>query len=394
MKIYWHSTAPWSPSSYSVLTNRVVPDLVRDGHKVTLGVWYGLQGRPLPWQIMGNNGQPVDTVQVLPYINGNDYASGLLRQNYEYTRADLIITCSDVWVFGNKLTAGLNFAPWLPIDHDPVPKPIIEALQSAMYPMVYSKWGTQLLQDSGVDAHYVPCSAPANVFTPGDKTEARKLFEVKRKYDFLVTMVAANKDPSDRKGFNEALQGFAKFAESHDGAVLYLHTNWSGPIAVGNIAKALGIEDRVVQPDQYAYGMGLLDETYMRNVYRASDVLLNPAKSEGFGLPLVEAQMCGCPIAASDFSTTDELLFAGWKIGGQPDWSLGAESWRLRVFVDSVVDVLNEAYINRDNDKLRQKAINGSKRYDTSLVYNHHWKPALTDIAKLLERNETVYAMA
>lgn len=383
MKLYVHSTAPWSPSSYSVLVSRTLPNIVRDGHHVTLGTWYGLQGQPLPWMIPDKNGKTGGKVTVLPSVNGNTYGVDIMEASYRFHKADALITISDVWVFPNDVTERMVFCPWLPIDHEPTPEPIIESLKSATYPMVMSEFGVRVLADSGIKAVHMPGSASTEIFKPGNKSEARKLFGIGDD-TFLVTMVAANKDPQDRKGFAEALTGFAQFLKKHDNAKLYLHTNWNGVIEITKILKALDIEKSVLRPDAYAYAMGMFDETYMANVYRASDVLLNPGKSEGFGLPLVEAQMCGCPIAATDFATTDELLFAGWKLKGQRDWSNGQNSWRLRVFIDEIVNALEEAYRERDNRKLHKKATNGAKRYDTDLVYKHHWKPALKEIEGLI----------
>lgn len=396
MKIYWHSTVPWSPSSYSVLTARTVPAIVHDGHDVTIGVWYGLSGQPLPWRIPGQNGDGDKVVTVLPHhqVGGNTYGEAMLFENYRHVGADVCITVCDVFVFPPQITGKTVFCPWLPVDIDPAPDGIIQALSTAAYPMVYSQWGVDVLARAGIKAHCVPCSAPANVFTPGDKMEARGRFSPTRDYDFLVTMVAANKSGDDRKGFAEALQGFAKFAEKRPNSVLYLHTDWGGPVKVGHIARRLGIERNVIQPDQYALINGMLTEHYMANVYRASDVLLNPCKAEGFGLPIVEAQMCGCPVAATDFATTDELLFAGWRLSGQKDWYIGADSWRLRVHVDSIVEALEEAYQNRDNDKLRKKARNGAMRYDNNTVFNQFWRPALADMERIVSGGKRVYDFA
>lgn len=394
MRLYWHSTVPWSPSSYSVLTARTVPQIVRAGHDVTIGVWYGLSGQPMPWTIQGQNGDKPKTVTILPHhqVGGNTYGEAMLLENYRWSKADVCITVCDVFVFPPHVTGKTNFAPWLPIDIDPAPEGIIKALEPAIYPMVYSKWGAEVLAKAGVKAHYIPCGIPTGTFKPGDKLKARDQFVVGRDYDFLVTMVAANKDGSDRKGFSEALQGFAKFLERHDNAILYVHTDWGGPIKIANIAQRLGIERNIIQPDQYALINGMLDERYMANVYQASDVLLNPCKSEGFGLPLVEAQACGCPIAATDFATTDELLFSGWRLDGQLDWYAGAESWRKRVYVDSIADALEEAYRERNNHKLQRKAANGAKRFDNETVFNHYWQPALAEIERLIDGGKRVYA--
>jgi glycosyltransferase involved in cell wall biosynthesis len=149
------------------------------------------------------------------------------------------------------------------------------------------------------------------------------------------------------------------------------------------MVERLGLSGRVMQPDQFGYICGLYNDEYMRAVYAASDVLLNPAKSEGFGLPLVEAQMCGTPIAVTDFSTSRELLSAGWLIDGQKHWSMGADSWRLLCYVDSIVSVLEEAYANRDNEVLRKQARKGAIKYDSAKVADEYWKPALTDIERM-----------
>ena len=129
--------------------------------------------------------------------------------------------------------------------------------------------------------------------------------------------------------------------------------------------------------------MGMFNDNDMRDIYNASDVLLNPAKSEGFGLPMLEAQMCGTPVIASDFSTTEELLFAGWRISGQKHWSMGANSWRLLVSIDSVVDCLEAAYADRGNELLQQQARNGALAFDTDNVLKKYWKPAMQELEEI-----------
>lgn len=394
MKILWWSTAPWSPSSYSVLTERVVPDIVRDGHTVVLGTWYGLQGNPLPWNIQDRkNGHMVGTVTVLPSVDGGNYGSGVIDVVYEEFKPDVLITCSDVWVFPEEKTRFTNFCPWLPVDHSPAPPPVVEALEPAIYPMVFSQWGAEVLNEAGIEAHYVPCSAPSDIFKPGDKAEARKRFGLREGVDFLAAIVAANKDPQDRKGFNEALTGFARFAESHPDAYLYIHTNWEGPVKIQRMLKTLGIEERALMPDQFRYNFGMLGQGYMANCYQAADVLLNCAKSEGFGLPILEAQLCGCPVAATNYSTTNELLFAGWKIPTVPDWTVGAESFRARATIDGVVETLEAAYQARNNKTLRLQARRGALELDTERVYERYWRPALAGIEKLIFGRPGVFAM-
>lgn len=394
MKILWHSTAPWSPSSYSILTSRAVPGLVRDGHNVALGTWYGLQGQPLPWTIQNEAGEIGGKVDVFPAGDGQNFSMDVLHKLYKYVGADVTIVCSDVWPFKGEVTRKINFCPWLPIDHDPAPEPVLEALATAVYPMVYSKWGRYILAESGIDAAYIPCSAPSKIFKPTDKKEARQALGIIDKATFLVGMVAANKDPQDRKGLAEGLQAFALFAKKHEGAYLYLHTNVSGHIKVLAIAERLGIRKRIIQCDPLGYSMGMLDQAYMNQAYNSMDVLLNLSKSEGFGLALLEAQLCGVPIISTDFSTTDELLFAGWKVQGQKHWSAGLDSWRVTANIASGAAALEEAYRERNNKTLQLQARRGALSLDNDRVHKEYWRPALVKIEAIVTGAKKTYDFA
>jgi len=395
MNILFHSTAPWSPSSYSVLTKRVVPDIVKAGHKVTVSTWYGLQGHPMPWNIVstpknGDAPEVIDTVTVLPYVNGGSYGVDTMIASYRHFKCNVLITNSDVWVYPPEETSKATFCPWFPVDYDPLPDPVLKSLQTAIVPMVYSEFGRQVCEDAGVKARTVHCGADSKVYKPLKKEELSKKFSIPEDCDFLITMVAANKDPNDRKGFGEAIPAFAKFLETHPNAYLYLHTNWDGPISIPAMIDSLKIKGNVLRPDGYGYAMGLLDEQYMVETYNLTDVLLNPCKSEGFGLPIIEAQMCGTPVIVTDFATTEELFFAGWKLSGQLDWASGLNSWRRRVRIDDIVGALEDAYNNKDNRKIAKKARKCAGSFDTEVVFKKHWIPALKEIEELVTEDGSI----
>jgi glycosyltransferase involved in cell wall biosynthesis len=65
------------------------------------------------------------------------------------------------------------------------------------------------------------------------------------------------------------------------------------------LAAELGITDDVV----FVGGVPL-DETV--SFYRAADVFVYPSLNETFGLPILEAMACGCPVVTSDTSAMPE----------------------------------------------------------------------------------------
>lgn len=366
----------------------MVPEFVRLGHTVNIAAWFGLQGAPQNWAIYKRHDKKVlaGTVTVYPAQN-SQYGIAEFVPIAQMTGSDVIISCMDVWVIPPEISRQASaFTCWCPIDHDPLPNGIRGSMQPAIYPMVQTQWGVEVCAKAGIEAHYIPCSAPADVFYPGDKAAARKALEIPEGVNFVASMVAANKDPSDRKGFGEALQGFAKFAQKHPDSILYVHTNWHGPINIAAIAERLGIQDKVARPNDLAYNLGIYKESYLRNVYQASDVLLNPAKSEGFCIPYIESQLCGTPIMATDFSSTRELLFAGWALPGQLNWSMGADSWRMLAYVDGIADALEECYnlTPEQRTALSNDARKGALPFDDERVAKDYWKPALDSIEKAL----------
>ena len=53
---------------------------------------------------------------------------------------------------------------------------------------------------------------------------------------------------------------------------------------------------------------GLVSRTELTSLYQRAAVLAFPSLYEGFGLPLLEAMACGCPVAASDAGSLPEIV--------------------------------------------------------------------------------------
>ena len=54
-----------------------------------------------------------------------------------------------------------------------------------------------------------------------------------------------------------------------------------------------------------------LDDAGLNVLYNAADLMVSPTMAEGFGLTLAEAQACGVPVIATDYSAVSEVAAAG-----------------------------------------------------------------------------------
>ncbi len=73
---------------------------------------------------------------------------------------------------------------------------------------------------------------------------------------------------------------------------------------LAELARGLGLAGRVAF-------LGPLPHAALAERYRRAAVTVLPSREEGFGLVLVEAMGCGCPVAASDIPALRELLLGG-----------------------------------------------------------------------------------
>jgi hypothetical protein len=250
----------------------------------------------------------------------------------------------------------IHNCPWLPIDHDPVPDQFLESLQGAHLPLTYAKWGHNMLTDAGVENVYIPHGIETGVYKVlPDREEVRKFKKwlTGDEETFLCAMVAANKGFPDRKWFQGQLECFRDFVVGLERQgvdtskiKLYLHTipnGVHGGVDFHTLANRLGIHDRLIFPHPYLYRLGYPPE-HLALVYNAADVLLSVSMSEGFGIPIIEAQACGTPVIATNFSAMPELVRWGHLVDVADRVLTGMHSYHALPSKPSMVDKLNRLY--------------------------------------------------
>ena len=377
MRILWLANSPLAPSGYGGQSALFGPRIRDLGHEVAFAANFYLHSmnyKDIP--IFDCTGE-----------SGNTKVSTWWR----FFDADYVICLHDAWVMRPEAwDEKLKMAIWAPIDHHPIPPLVLNVLQSEkVRPIAMSRFGQNWMEKFDLDPLYVPHGVDTKVYYPrGSKEDAiQALGQGKIPSDaFLVGMVAANRGWSPhgaRKSFPQALEAFSRFSRRHPDAYLYLHTetNPGSPgIDLKVLCAALGISERVIMPPKEAWDLGVMDEYFVAGVYNALDVLLNPSMSEGFGIPIIEAQACGVPVIVSNHSSMPELLGAGWLVEGDNWWDGAQESWALMPFIHSIDNALEASYQARGT--LQAQAVEFAQTYDAARVKEMYWKPAIEELAK------------
>lgn len=393
MRILISSNGQFTNTGYGTQARQLIPRLQALGHDVAMHAWYGLEGSG----ILNFDGVPTYP----KYRHG--YGVDIVGAHARHFKADIAITLIDAWVLDAVMTGGVPFVPWFPIDMEPIPPPVLNVVKDAYQPIVYSRFGERMARNAGLDVRYVPHGIDTDVFSPGNQAEARASLGLPADA-FIVGMVAANKGTPSRKSYPQQLEAFARFAARHDDARLYLHTNKGvddgmGGVNLPELCEFLGIARRVIWPDDYARILGFPDAR-MAELYRAFDVLLSVSMGEGFGIPIVEAQACGCPVIVGDWTSMGELCFSGWKVAkadAEPWWTpLAAYQYLPRI--DAIEKQLEYAHSELTYTDTAfvypMQARDGALAYDADTVARLYWQPVLEEIEERLqmERGEAVAA--
>lgn len=378
MRILLSSNAPWCSTGYGVQVRSLLPRLgglkvVGRPENIGIFAWFGVQGGLTQWG-----------PHVLYPGHGSPYGTDVIGHHAKHFGAEVVITLIDVWTQEGvaEKVAPAVWLPWFPVDTEPVSPRVVECLEAAR-PVVYSQFGRRMLAQAGVEAAYVPHGVEPAVYRVLDaEMVARFRREVFRDASHVTVMVAANKG-FDRKAFQVNLRAWAAFAAGEPGALLYIHTDpttQAAGVDLQELVAAVGLTGKVMFPDRYSYYLGYPAE-YLAHVYNAADVLLASSMSEGFGIPIIEAQACGTPVVVTDFASMPELMRWGCAVAPADQfWVSGLQSWWAWPDWRGIRDALCKVgelkrHASQESRRACSEVIH--KEFGWDLVVEQHWRPVL-----------------
>ena len=140
----------------------------------------------------------------------------------------------------------------------------------------------------GVEDCFRPCRDDAKLKETADR------FGIRRPFFFYSGSL------SPRKNMLNVLKAFLLIADSVPHNIYFTGGDSWRDNDVFRFIKDNGLEERVVR-------LGYLSDDDLVSLYSIADCYLYPSIYEGFGLPILEAQACGCPVITSTVSSCPEV---------------------------------------------------------------------------------------
>jgi len=148
-------------------------------------------------------------IEVLPNNSGDHGQDWLNKWNLLEGPFDTVIFHYDAWVLGGfRPPEGMRLLWYSPVDHSPVPPPLVNTLKGGGTVVAMSRFAEEELKKAGIVSIYVPHAFDPSIYHPGDRIEARKRLELPEDC-FLIACIARNTGP--RKNLGNMLRAFRDF---------------------------------------------------------------------------------------------------------------------------------------------------------------------------------------
>ena len=383
-RILWVTDDSWQPTGYGMVTRNILRRLVKD---------YNYEVFALGCQHSGGAIKLEEGYTVLPRRSDKDGFDIL----YAYLKAykpDAVLTLRDIGLQVGYFQA-INKARkegwkgrwygYCPVDSKTIAFTWDKFFKMMDMPIAMSEWGARMMKEQvNQDSIVIPHGVDTEVFKPLTEEEREKL-RAKEAYGSTFTIGSGGRNKY-RKMWNTLIRGFGQFSKDKTGVSLLLHSDMRPASASdGWDVRYLGQKYGCLKKIAFTYPSldmvtrFFIDDKTMNEVYNKMDIFCFPTGGEGFGVPLIEAQAAGLPVATTAFTTGFELVEGhGELIKVLKDHKGRDVTWEGQNGVEFAIpdwDDIQEKIQKLYSDKaLREKYSKASREF---AVKNYDWKVIL-----------------
>ena len=224
-------------------------------------------------------------------------------------------------------TLGYHYLPWIVTDEDRITKYVAEYNQSG--PIVTpSRHCYQNFVNSGLKSNLIhvipeavdpafwrPLSEPEllpflqNMTIPITNPNPVNQWDMVNIHQSHIPVIYTTGGDATKKGAQEVIWALSTLDPSLPW--IYIIKSWPVAVVFRRSAEELELAQSLSIANRIRYISAELSEEYMRGLMNICDIYAAPSRIEGFGLPHVEAQMCGKPVISLASTATEETVIHG-----------------------------------------------------------------------------------
>ena len=299
-----------SPSGVGTQSKYLAEALVKSGKYQVLNLGGAIQHSDYTVRASEEYGQDF----VIKPVNGYGNPD-LIRQALIQFKPHALFFITDprfyvwLWEMEDEIHNVCPMLYWHVWDNYPVPDFNNSFYKSTDFVGCISKLTHNILCELGHEnkSGYIPHAVPTEIFKVLEKSETetyRKQFLKQYADRFVIFWINRN---ARRKKPSDVLHSvkLACDAVGYDKIVLFMHTNPKDPEGPDLLAlrNKLGLNNNVI------FSNGIVSNSEINTFMNISDVTINIANAEGFGLGTLESMMAGTPIIVSETGGLQDQIF-------------------------------------------------------------------------------------
>ena len=315
-----------------------------------------------------------------------------LKLHVEVRKPDFVLGIGEAW--GMYPYKDINFGDTqllmhVPVDGEPFDSTLATVSQMADLMVPASHYGKAVLNTKNLcTCEPIPHSFDDSVyyqFKQIQRDESRAKFNFTDDL-FVIGFVGRQQE---RKNLMAMIIAFERFARDKSDVRLLLNITIDkySDFNIVHMVKFMGLGDKVL-----IIKSNNLSEKDMASMYNALDMYISTSCSEGFNIPVLEAQACGVPCAVSNYSAHVELVRDHGVLIDIADYRpMPNNIYWAYVDIDKTVEAMNHYY---DSINARRKDSAAAKKfvnkYYTNKVVNDLWNNLFNNYNDIKEAAESV----
>jgi glycosyltransferase involved in cell wall biosynthesis len=143
----------------------------------------------------------------------------------------------------------------------------------------------------------IPLAADSKIYYKANKNQIN---EIKKKHGILKKYIISVCTVEPRKNLISLLNAFSIIPQKNDYQIVLVGMQGWKSEAFYVMLDKLNISQNIILT-------GYVSDSDLAALYSGAEVFVCPSLYEGFGLPILEAMQCGCPVIASNRSSMPEV---------------------------------------------------------------------------------------